>query len=104
MSAEPARELYLYWKTDRIDQALVAARALQASLRARFDGLQAELLLRPAQDPGLRTLMEVYRLPSGIDPVMQSEIESLGEAALAEVLASARISEVFVADEPPVAP
>lgn len=95
------RRVYVYYRVQAADlvDAVQAARALQAQLRDRWPGLQAELLARPeAGSDDARTLMEVYALdaePGGLDAPRQAAIEAAAAQALAPWLQGPRHVEVF---------
>lgn len=61
----PARELFVWYRVrrERADEARAAVVALQRSLRDRWPGLQARLLVRDAGETS--TWMETYSLPPG---------------------------------------
>jgi Domain of unknown function (DUF4936) len=91
------RELYVYWRTLRPQEARAACQQLQAQLRSEVPGLEARVLLREglaAQGQG--TLMEIYRHPDGIDAALELRINRQADEALAAFLASPRTVEVFL--------
>ena len=82
MSAAAAR-LFVYYRVPAADlrPVIEAARALQATLRARHPGLEADLLRRPELRDGDATLMETYAAAGGIDDALAAEIERLAADA-----------------------
>jgi hypothetical protein len=92
------RELYLYWKTAKPEEALTAVRAAQRQLCKEMPGLQAQLLVREeaaARNP-LATLMEIYRHRAGIDAAMQAQIDAAMALATMDLRTGERHTEVFV--------
>lgn len=90
-----ATRWYVYYKVAEPDasQCIAAARDMQAQLRARHAGLQAELLRRPsAGSDGCVTLMETYH---GIEPDLMAEVEACVQAALKRWTVGARHHERF---------
>jgi hypothetical protein len=89
------RELYVYWKTHDVDKALRAAGRMQAVLKSRIAGLEAELLQRDSTSDGRFTLMEIYRHPQGIDGPLETIIANAAGPVLATLMASPRVVEAF---------
>jgi hypothetical protein len=73
------RQLFIYYRVDAglAHDAIAAAAALQAELRARHPGLEAMLMRRPGVSEGSVTLMETYALdaPAGVDAALEADIE-----------------------------
>jgi hypothetical protein len=76
-----ARELFVWYRVrrDHADAARVSVAALQRSLRDRWPGLQARLLVR--DDGETSTWMETYSLPAagaggdhGVDIAMEAAL------------------------------
>lgn len=88
-------DLYVYYKLRDEDRAnaLLAARAMQARLAARW-GIAGRLKHRTGAEPGLSTWMEVYAaVPAGFQNSLQAEADAAGLAALA---VGGRHAEVFM--------
>jgi hypothetical protein len=85
----------VYWKTHDVDKALRAASRMQAVLKTRIAGLQAELLQRDSTSDGRFTLMEIYRHPQGIDGPLEIIIGNAAGPVLATLMASPRVVEGF---------
>jgi hypothetical protein len=90
-----ARELYVYWRTHDVDKALRAASRMQAVLKDRISGLEAELHQRESTSDGRFTLMEIYRHPQGIDGPLETIISNAAGPVLATLMASPRVVEAF---------
>jgi hypothetical protein len=88
-------DLYVYYKLRDKDsaEALLAARAMQARLAARWH-VAGQLKYRTGSEPGLSTWMEVYpSVPPGFQDSLQAEANATGLAALA---VGGRHAEVFM--------
>lgn len=88
-------DLYVYYKLKAASSAdaLLAARAMQARLAARW-GIAGQLKHRPGAEAGLSTWMEVYpAVPPGFQDSLQAEADAAGLAALA---VGGRHVEVFM--------
>ena len=93
-----ARELFVYWKLPRADapQAMQAAAAMQAALRAHHVGLAARLMRRADQAGDTVTVMETYaREPAGVDAELQADIEGAAALRLGAWCAGLRHVEAF---------
>lgn len=88
-----AERLYVYYRVPEaaLGAVLGRVRAMQAGLKARHAGLQAELLRRPALRDGDVTLMETY---AGLPPAGFEA--ALDEAAAAAGLPQPRHTERFI--------
>ena len=88
------RRHYVYYRVlqGHLADATTAVSALQATLRSRHAGLQAELLRRPGATAGMVTLMEIY---GGIDDAQAAAIEADALATLSPWIAGERHVEVF---------
>lgn len=89
------RQLYIYWKTYDLDEALRAASRMQAVLTGRIEGLEAELLHRDGGSDGRQTVMEIYRHPQGVDGPLEAIIANAAGPALSMLMASPRVLEAF---------
>lgn len=89
------RQLYIYWKTYDLDEALRAASRMQAVLTGRIEGLEAELLHRDGGSDGRHTVMEIYRHPQGVDGPLEAIIANAAGPALSMLMASPRVLEAF---------
>lgn len=78
--APAALRLYVYYRvaSPALGATVQAVGLVQAALLAAHPGLQAELLRRPALDPGEVTLMEVYA--GSVTPALLSAIERAAAA------------------------
>lgn len=99
LPADAGHELYVYYRAEpaHAEALAEAVRAMQAELSASHPGLQARLLCRPELREGLHTWMEVYALPSGMEPVVLAAAIERAAAPLAGFLAGPRHAEHFVA-------
>jgi hypothetical protein len=107
-AARAGRELYLYWKLapGHRETALAALREFQRASELSAPGLAARILLRDddRSDDGPITLMEIYArpgVPGGVDPQLQAQIASAGDAATAAWRIGPRHLEVFVRPDDP---
>lgn len=87
-------DLYIYYQVRNED-----AQALSARIRSMQDGLLAahgvagQLKRRPEAQDGLQTWMEIYpATPAGFDAALAAAVR---EAALAELIAGDRHTEIF---------
>lgn len=90
------RSLFVYYKPPAAErtQWLPRVRAFCEAARARWPGLEVDLLQRPepAAD-GRETWMEVYRHPDGVSDEMAAALDAL---AADHGLPFKRASEVFI--------
>ena len=96
------RELFIYYRVSatRSAEALVTVQRYQRELRARYPGLSARLLRRPAQAGGAQTWMETYALDGALDGQgvgveLQVEIEASARSVL-PMLDGPRHLEAFI--------
>ena len=93
------RELFIYFRANAQDDAVVKAAVLQmqTELRQAWPGLSARLLQRPHVHDGLRTWMEIYAMPGagGVPLSLQSAIESAAQSAVPGLMGQRHV-EVFV--------
>jgi hypothetical protein len=96
-----ARELFVWYRvrSDRVDEARMAVLVLQQSLRGRWPGMQARLLIR--DDGETSTWMETYSLPgdtddAGIDSAIEAAIAAAAQS-LERLIDGARHVEAFAA-------
>ena len=87
--------LYVYYKVEPAQHAALRLRVrqFQADLRARWPGLETELMQRPEVSNGLETWMEIYRHGTGLRPDV---VVSIDQAALDAALPAPRHSERFI--------
>ena len=90
------RQRFVYYRVleDQLAPAVAAARAMQQRLAAEHPGLEAAMLRRPEAGDGQVTLMETYRSPWGIGPVLGDAIEA-DAAALSGWIDGTRHVEEF---------
>ena len=90
--APAALRLYVYYRVAgaALGATVQAVGLVQAALLAAHPGLRAELLRRPALDPGEVTLMEVYA--GSVTPALLAAIEQAAAA-----LPQPRHNELFEA-------
>ena len=98
MAQHLAERLYVYYRIDPTDLAVVQAAVLglQLTLCRAHPGLQAELLRRPDLRDGQMTLMETYALAQGVNAILAQTIESAAAESLSQWLKGPRHSERFL--------
>jgi len=92
------RELFVYWKVERVRgaEAQAAATHMLQALRLSQPALQACLMRRAEEAGDKLTFMETYSaLPGGVTPALQAAIEAAAADALAAFEGLARHVEVF---------
>lgn len=94
--AGAARELYVYWKTASVAQALAAVRQAQDQLERDCTGLHARVLRREEPGASAATVMEIYTCAAGIDPKLQAAIDERLLEATQTLRSGPRHTEVFI--------
>jgi hypothetical protein len=96
------RRLFIYYRVNstQLHAAIDAATRLQAALRARHPGLEAQLMRRADAADANATLMEIYAIdalasPAGIQAGLRLDIEQQASAALAALIVGPRHVEEF---------
>jgi Domain of unknown function (DUF4936) len=96
------RRLFIYYRVNstQLHAAIDAATRLQAALRARHPGLEAQLMRRADAADSNATLMEIYAIdalasPAGIQAGLRLDIEQQASAALAALIVGPRHVEEF---------
>jgi len=96
------RHVFIYYRVNatHAQAAIDAATRMQAALRARHAGLEAQLMQRTDDSDPNPTLMETYAIdartsPAGIDAGLRADIEQRATAALAPWIVGSRHVEEF---------
>jgi hypothetical protein len=94
--------VFIYYRVTatHAQAAIEAATRMQAALRARHPGLEAQLMRRTDDADPNPTLMETYAIdagssPFGIDAAVRADIEQCAAAALGAWLVGSRHLEEF---------
>ena len=96
------RRLFIYYRVNstQVHAAIDAAMHLQAALRARHPGLEAQLMRRADDTDSNATLMEIYAIdalasPAGFQATLRADIEQRAAAALVGLIVGSRHVEEF---------